>query len=263
MSENEKPVKPIIAVYTDDSGVVISQKQYAELHGETQVSNRHYGSGHVLPKSAGKKKNKQKQNTEKLHKLSAAIETAKKHKPPKLIQCSVCKVLIKPSKLQKHLASVHSTKSETTHKRAGYMNLEGEFTNCPICKSLIKLEDGENHFAKAHPRENFLEYANLAQCPLCKHRTQYNVLFVHIQVSHPEKNPKLVMAEYNREHKKRYKEEKIEKEMGQLVSEYEKLKQSHDEPRDAGKYLGFMIRENGRFGSLPLHDNYSDESNSE
>lgn len=270
MSENEnaKPTKPVYAVYTDDSGVVISQKQYAELHGESKESNRdYYDSGHMLPSSYGKKKNKQKsknQIPERSNNFTEASKVANKFAEKKFVSCPVCNASMKSSKLQKHLANVHhqnSPRKITGH--TGYINLKEEHTKCPICKSAIRSDSAEKHFAKAHPGENFLEYANLAQCPLCKHRTHYNVLFVHIQISHPEKNPKIVMAEYNRELRKRNKEEKIEKEIDQLVSESEKLKQSHDEPRDAGKYLGFMIRENGKFGSLPLQDNYSDESDAE
>ena len=36
-----------------------------------------------------------------------------------------------------------------------------------------------------------------------------------------------------------------------------------DEPRDGSKNLGHMARENGRFGSYPLHDDYDDESDAD
>jgi hypothetical protein len=43
----------------------------------------------------------------------------------------------------------------------------------------------------------------------------------------------------------------------------EAFHQSFDESRDGSKGLGHMRREsNGRFGSYPLHDDYSDESDS-
>jgi len=267
MSENKdaKPTQPIYAIYTDDSGVVISQQQYAELHGESAESNRcNYDSRHSPPSPSGKKKSKPKPKNQisgKLNNLSKASNVVRKFAQEKFINCSFCDASIKSSNLQKHLKNVHSQKFNRKNSRpTGYMNLEEEHTKCPICKAGIRSDSAEKHFGKKHPKENFMKYANLAQCPLCKHRTQYNVLIVHIQMAHAEKNPKMVMAEYNRELRKRNDEEKIEKEMDQLVSEHEKLQQLHDEPRDAGKYMGFMIRENGKFGSLPLQDDYSDES---
>jgi len=38
-NENDKPTKPVYAVYTDDSGVVISQKEYA-ANGITSTAGR-------------------------------------------------------------------------------------------------------------------------------------------------------------------------------------------------------------------------------
>lgn len=40
----------------------------------------------------------------------------------------------------------------------------------------------------------------------------------------------------------------------------EALRQSHDEPRDGSKNWGFIRRENGRFGSHPIFDDYGEES---
>jgi hypothetical protein len=42
----------------------------------------------------------------------------------------------------------------------------------------------------------------------------------------------------------------------------QQLEQSSDEPFDGGKYWGHIERENGRFGTLPLYDDYSEESTS-
>jgi hypothetical protein len=103
------------------------------------------------------------------------------------------------------------------------------------------------------------------KCPLCKHRTEYNVLIVHIQVSHPGLNPKKVMAEFNRNYRKGKPETHWEqnRDVNGPVQNHESLKQSQDETRDGGKYMGHMRRENGKFGSLPLYDDYSDEADAE
>jgi hypothetical protein len=47
------------------------------------------------------------------------------------------------------------------------------------------------------------------------------------------------------------------------VSAKETFRQADDEQRDGGKYIGFMRRERGKFGSRPIHDDYSDESDAE
>lgn len=174
-------------------------------------------------------------------KISSAREMANTLSQTDSVTCPVCKSWVKVKNLKRHLVKIHSDViplDEKTHRQ---------------------VEDG---FESAQD-EDFSNQPNLVKCPLCKHRTQYNVLFVHIQVSHPEKNPKIVMAEFNREYEKKKSEDKIDRELNGLVKDYEKLKQSQDESRDGGKYLGYMSRENGKFGSLPLYDDYSDESDSE
>jgi hypothetical protein len=112
----------------------------------------------------------------------------------------------------------------------------------------------------AAKRKNSPPQDKRVKCPLCEHKTEYAVLFVHIQMRHPEKNPKMVMAEFNRKFKGNQATTRYEEDMNELVNEYEKLKQGQDESRDGGKYLGHMRREQGKFGSLPLHDNYSDDA---
>lgn len=174
-------------------------------------------------------------------KISSAREMANNLSQTDSITCPVCKAWVKAKNLEKHLVKIHSNVIPLNERT--YRQVEGRF------------ESAQD--------EDFSNQPNLVKCPLCKHRTQYNVLFVHIQVSHPEKNPKIAMAEFNREYEKKKSEDKIDRELNGLVKDYEKLKQSQDESRDGGKYLGYMSRENGKFGSLPLYDDYSDESDSE
>ncbi|MBI3176025.1 MAG: hypothetical protein HYZ25_20075 [Chloroflexi bacterium] len=75
----------------------------------------------------------------------------------------------------------------------------------------------------------------LAKCPFCEHKTEYSVLFVHLQVSHPEMNPKIVMAAYNQVHRNNGEEiTKYKIALDKLVIDYEVIKKnSHNNtPRD-------------------------------
>jgi hypothetical protein len=219
------------AIYTDDSGVVISQAQYAELHGGLIESDRRTGVS--LSGNSSKKKRKGRYYS------SAPIQY-----PTNYV------VNIKTNKEQKPL-------------------LVDAREKCPFCHYVMPRELLVDHIHEKHPsidlrtvgivRMSTHKYRPV-YCPLCDHVVQYKMLFAHIEETHPEQQAKLIMAEFNRKYRKQQEDEKIERDLDHLVSEYERLKQSHDEPRDAGKYMGFMSRENGKFGSLPLHDNYSDES---
>lgn len=72
-----------------------------------------------------------------------------------------------------------------------------------------------------------LRQDNLVKCPFCQHKTEYNVLFVHLQVSHPEMNPKIVMARFNKVYRSNNNNDNAQNnaDLNELAMEYEKLKQ--------------------------------------
>jgi cold shock protein len=80
-------------------------------------------------------------------------------------------------------------------------------------------------------------------CPQCK--KSFTNLKKHIAKKHPKSRKGSQTTSQNRS------------------LDSEKMLQSNDESRDGGKYLGFISREDGKFGSLPLYDDYGDESNAE
>lgn len=222
------------AVYTDDSGVVISQAQYAELHGETPSTRSQTTHNKTIPS---------KQNRQKKSKTESDFQKGK--------------ILQKQSNQKINNA------------------LPG-FEKCPFCWSTIKSDLLHSHIKTNHPAIDISKVKILnnkkihsvfsgkwLQCPLCNYQNRYQFLFTHIESTHTEVNPKIVMAKLNREIKQRCLEDQQSNSLDHLVRDYEKLHQSQDEPRDAGKYAGYMSRENGKFGSLPLYDNYSDEASSD
>ncbi|MBI5297034.1 MAG: hypothetical protein HY869_16265 [Chloroflexi bacterium] len=72
-----------------------------------------------------------------------------------------------------------------------------------------------------------LRQDKLVKCPFCQHKTEYNVLFVHLQVSHPEMNPKIVMARFNKVYRRNNNDGNAQNDadLNELAMEYEKLKQ--------------------------------------
>lgn len=181
------------------------------------------------------------------------------------IICPVCKAKVKPKRLWRHFAKCHQgiqLTNEQIHDLENGETIAIDLTD----RRLFKKNGFPSELRRdAITSDEYVEPSNLVKCPLCKHKAFYNVLFTHIQVSHPEVNPKIVMAKFNRVYRNKDKGDKTkyEQEMDNMIKDYEKLKQSQDESRDGGKYLGFMRRESGKFGSLPLYDDYSDESNAE
>lgn len=262
-----------------------------------KISSRpeHYAPLNTFQKIGGKKKkipgslNKQAKTVDdtyrektdwledkiKLNKLSDAMQMANEPGLYDLVECPVCKVAVKPNRIRKHLKKVHPgvqlseekiERLQQAPKSAGSGWKQTQLGARAFRQSLKmererRLDDVSNKGDSAKSHEN----ANLVKCPLCKHRTQYNVLFVHIQVGHPEVNPKFVMAKFNKAYKnhKSAEKDRYEDELRELAKEYERFKQGQDEPRDGGKYMGYMRREQGKFGSLPLYDDYSDEADAE
>lgn len=100
-------------------------------------------------------------------------------------------------------------------------------------------------------------------CPICNRSMIYQELYDHIQANHPKENPKIILAKFKQVIRQRMGSSDYVDISNKPVNLEEAFSQSDDETRYAGKYLGYMRRESGKFGSLPLYDDYDDESNSE
>lgn len=255
----------------DESGILVNPN----LIVEENQSNRDEIMGIVpLPNSKQKKQTKRGKAEKKLAKLqqTKSLDEIYREKeewlsklpnpniasggnPEPFVgyeQCPICKVKIKSSRIKKHVAKIHPGSQENA-VYSPHLSLKE--------RNVKRSREKGNKYGR--PDSQALQ--NLVKCPLCNHWTQYNVLFTHIQVSHPEVNPKVVMAKFNRVNSKKDRDNlsKYQEELNNFVKDYERLKQGQDEQRDGGKYLGYQRREQGKFGSLPLYDDYSDESDSE
>ncbi len=258
---NSELIQQVKHYVIDESGVLINpdlldtgehRKSRDERLSHVTTQPPHLAPNNTFAKIAVKRKktpgnsnvNTVFEANAKQRKLDDALEKANDSKRPAHIQCPECKATIKSAKFERHLAKAHPR----VYRLAFYE------------KTGDRLQ-----LSKTGKNEHSTKEGNLVKCPLCEHRTQYNVLFVHIQVSHPEVNPKIVMAKFNQVYKgnKPIEKDRYENELNELVKERERLKQGQDEPRDGGKYMGHMRREQGKFGSLPLYDDYSDEADAE
>lgn len=136
----------------------------------------------------------------------------------------------------------------------------GDLAKCPKCLRRVPPHGRQGHLARAHgiyadwesvtvdTPQNLADHHTREQfvkCPECR----VNVKGANIQ-RHMRRVHHAAWADA------------ADSPSGSLLDEA--LIQSHDEPRDGGKYIGHMRREfDGKFGSMPLYDDYGDEANAD
>jgi DNA-directed RNA polymerase subunit RPC12/RpoP len=162
------------------------------------------------------------------------------------VRCPDCKARLKPAKLDKHRHKVHSVQPrvERAYPKLGQLQkmteksttLEsGRLISCPHCTAKVKSTRLQKHLAKVHPGRNLLN-------------------------ARTEKLSKPMQSNKSKRQMKSPNNAGLSWKENQ-TNDLEALRQSFQEPRDGSKELGHMRREgDGKFGSYPLHDDYSDES---
>lgn len=178
------------------------------------------------------------------------------------VQCPICGIAIQKSRLAKHQRKVHGdATSTTTLNRPLKHSVPNNWTNCKICGARVK--HLERHNEKVHgvlPQLNSASEASarksrklkeksdslrLTQCPFCKVKAPTNrVLMAHISKVHGERAAHEVESRNSSEGKDRKNE---------VANDSRSL--------DAKFQWGATFRDNGQFGSYPLHDDMGDESN--
>lgn len=265
---------------TDDSGVVIPLEQWVELHGESQkhkIESRLHNipfPNIPLPKRMKGIFKPNQQNFAKKFKVD-------KVQPSKTSVSTnqVTSDKAQPNKVQPDKTSV-STKQVTLAKieNAG-LNKQVKEIRCKICKTVTSIETFKDHLQKKHLRVyEAITKKEVDICPICDADLIYPARFKrhlsevhHITLSSPKsKSTKLIQTKHQMKHDKNQKQ--IEQPQlssdivpdGQEGNIAEAFRQAFDEKRDGSKGLGHMRRESdGKFGSFPLHDDYSDESKSD
>ena len=109
----------------------------------------------------------------------------------------------------------------------------------------------------------------LVQCPHCKSPVRSDRLEKHIRTTCPARRmAKSESSKLSASHAKLVAQQEsvsnTSPTTGKTGIEEEALRQSLDEQIYGGKYLGHMRREwDGKFGSLPLYDDYEDEADAD
>lgn len=172
-------------------------------------------------------------------KKSSTIVGAKKPSEPKRIECPICKMRVNIARYNNHLSKTHSKKQlpasitkvlpeviVNLYKASRAIKTKSNSKQSNL-KVQAKTKSPNTQASKMGPenKQENIKIDHRIICPLCDHKMRYSILFAHIQALHPEKNAKLVMAEYNRKYREQraqQENEKIERELCHLVGEYEK-----------------------------------------
>jgi len=237
MKPGEKPALPQVkkinrrynssALYTDDSGVVISQQQYAQIHGDTHIRKFRALTTKIIPTQTSEQATYSSSDILKDYSVT-------RYKP-----CPICKALFLEDRLLYHLQVSHPaalTPQKSSKKSKGKSPETTVLSEikCPVCKVNLKSQARlEKHVLKVHGKKTNQKEIKQLSVPSKKH--------INASTSRPKKK----LFAFN-------------------TISLDSFIQSMDEPRDGSKGLGHMRRESdGKFGSYPLHDDYSDESDSE
>ena len=147
------------------------------------------------------------------------LEKANRPRKVRNVTCPLCRAVMKSIQFEEHLVNMHAEAFQDLQSAVsgslGWQNVPGV--------GLVFREPREaNPFVK---------------CPLCEYRDRYRVMNIHIQVSHPEVDPGLMIKRFHKvnrskdyENLLRYKDE-----LNELIREYERLKQGHAETRDGSQ----------------------------
>jgi hypothetical protein len=168
-----------------------------------------------------------------------AISTPRKHPAPKSSQprivCDLCGVPVLAKRLDKHRKKVHaqqgqilsgpslSTSKDSIKQPSSLTVQERVYTHCSVCGVTIRVTRVTTHMQKVH------------RTPVGGPRSSTTTPTKNRQLPNP--------AQYS------------------TSSNTSTRYYSTTDPMDGGKYLGHIRRDaNGQFGSLPLYDDYSEES---
>ena len=155
---------------------------------------------------------------------------------PALIPCAYCNAPVSPKNMAKHLRKVHHVESAVRQPAPAQKVVSRK-------PSVIRLPSMDAH------------YVRCSECkqPIHQDRLQAHQRKVHgIWLKRGERN-------HFRKVNRRTRSQSARASASDKLSR-QQLEQGSDEPFDGGKHWGHIERENGRFGSSPLYDDYGEES---
>lgn len=232
--------------------------------------------------------------SDSLQQLSQTRNSSK-HKvsnPMVFSRCSYCYAQVRKDRLAKHIARVHAEaisksfasprkeQEQATSKKV----IAKALVRCPVCKTSVKSSRLENHIRKVHPsfyRDEVDTELNdainlkparetpnqIVQCPRCLVKIASKRLDKHMKTYHSEGTSNLGQnrgkAVSRTNHGKNIKNQQYNDRSSEPINaviKNEDVRDSFDDLQDGSKYWGFMRREQGRYGSFPMFDDYSEES---
>ena len=173
-------------------------------------------------------------------------------------KCPVCSVQVQVRHLAKHIRKMHPDYSADNSHASKEPSLPVQTVESTTANSapLVSIS--------AQGRKRVM-----TQCPYCSSPVRADRLKRHIQTKCPARKNALPQADKHiSSNAKPGKQQESVSSMDTVTWEpnikEEALRQSFDEPIYGGKYLGHMRREfDGKFGSLPLYDDYDDEADAD
>jgi hypothetical protein len=187
---------------------------------------------------------------------------------PALSRCKVCNANVKPSRMKAHLRRVHNI-TDTPQENKSLVAISGSETKKTVSAKPVS----QTKISAIFPK-NSANSDRLIECPVCKAKLNPNNLEKHRKKVHKSKNHPSFMEKMAIANDANQKTQKpidtvkhkpirysSSRKKGRTGIVFESLEQSFDEKQDGSKGLGHMRRESdGKFGSFPLHDDYSEES---
>jgi hypothetical protein len=138
--------------------------------------------------------------------------------------------------------------------------IKPEFARCPKCKRLIPRDKIAYHKANECPLRNKNQAARKKEAGSAKRTPRRHEIKPHRAAGGKEK-PTVPGHSWTRSKARRSAPTMPKVDVARESTDREALIQSFDERIDGGKYMGYMSHESGgQYGSLPLYDDYEDES---
>lgn len=197
--------------------------------------------------------------------------------PPGMAKCPLCDALIEQERLERHLKKMHQRASpkQVLARRGGHIY-------CPHCHKLVDSRYLQRHIEDAHRRSKRRAKSTqrvpksipastnqaLTVCPIChvsvsEKRLQKHLKKVH-SVSTVPAPAKVTAKPVIKPAKQRAQQQKPGQSVSKERPQPPQLEQASHEKRFGDKYVGLSRREgSGRFGSLPLYDDYGDEADAD
>jgi hypothetical protein len=287
--QNREQSPKIYYVVDEDGNVLGSRKEVLNQLGLQLLPSGSRNTASQLPPLSTTKTSAHKQSVPAARNSPiqnlATVKPANNSKRPntaQLVRCPHCNCNVKQSKLAGHIARVHPMTRALvadggpvpSKAPASLANASGKVTpapqkststlsnlvKCPICAVDVRSDRLEKHKLKVHNQSSptplisskQLQTAKWVLCPTCGVRMKPGELTTHLTKAHHQSSTTKASRQPN----------SLGYEQAAKPDD-DAFRQDSVELRDGGKYLGYIVREHGRYGTLPLYDDYGDDSDAE